>query len=268
MKLRHFSFLLFVLLFVFASCSKFQKIQKSTSIVEKYDAAVKYYKAGDYYRAGLLFEELIPLMRGKKEAEDTEFYYAYCQYYQRQLYLSAYYFKKFYQTYPRSEFAQEAHYMHCRSLYESSPRDDLDQSTTKDAMQAIQSFLKKYPKSEFADEVQRIYGGLDKKLNKKYFESAKLYHKIRKYKSAVVSLENYRKKYPDSQYNEEAQYLRIDAQYNYAKKSIESKKKERFYETISLYQEFVDKYPASQYLGEAEKIYENCLKEIEDYNQS
>ncbi len=266
MKLRLFSFILLVL--VFASCSKFQKIQKSTSIVEKYDAAVKYYKAGDYYRSGLLFEELIPLMRGRKEAENTEFYYAYCQYYQRQLYLSSYYFKKFYQTYPRSEFSEEAHYMHCRSLFESSPKDELDQSTTKDAMLAIQSFLKKYPKSEFAEEVQTIYTGLDKKLNKKYYNSAKLYHKIRKYKSAVVSLENYRKKYPDSQYNEEAQFLRVDSQYHYAKKSIEAKKKERFYEAINLYQEFVDKYPNSEYLEEAEKIYENCLKEIEDNNQS
>ncbi len=262
---------LLVILFlglVAASCSKFQKVQKSTSIVEKYDAAVKYYNTGDYYRAGLLFEELIPLMRGKKEAENTEFYYAYCQYYQRQLVLSAYYFKKFTQTFPRSEFSEEAFYMHCRSLYESSPRNDLDQSTTTDAMASIQAFLKKYPKSKFADEVQNIYQGLDKKLNKKYFESAKLYYKIKKYKSAVISLDNYRKKFPDSQYNEEAQFLRIDSQYNYAKKSIDEKKSERFYEAINLYQDFVDRFPNSIYQEEAEKIYNNCLEEIEEFNQS
>ena len=93
MKLRLLAISL--ILFALASCSQFQKVQKSSSIVEKYDAAVKYYISGDYYRAGLLFEELIPLMRGKKEAENTEFYYSYCQYYQRQLVLSAYYFKKF-----------------------------------------------------------------------------------------------------------------------------------------------------------------------------
>jgi outer membrane protein assembly factor BamD len=260
--------ILFIPVLLLASCSKFQKVQKSTSIVEKYDAAVKYYNDGDYYRAGLLFEELIPLMRGKKEAENTEFYYANCQYYQRQLILSAYYFKKFYQTYPRSEFAEKAFYMHCRSLYESSPRDDLDQSTTTDAMVSIQSFLKKYPKSEYADEVQNIFTKLDAKLNKKYFDGARLYYKIRKYKSAVIALENYRKKYPDSPYNEEAQYLRIDSQYHYAKKSIDSKQKERFYEAIDLYQDFVDRYPQSQYLEDAEKIYENCLEEIEEFNQS
>ena len=261
-------YIILILGLIAFSCSKFQKVQKSTSIVEKYDAAVKYYKSGDYYRSGLLFEELIPLMRGRKEAENTEFYYAYCQYYQRQLILSSYYFKKFYQTYPRSEFAEEANYMHCRSLYEQSPRDDLDQSNSKEAMTAIQAFLKKYPLTEYSQEVQKIYVGLEKKLNRKHFENAKLYHKIRKYKSAVVALDNYRKQYPDSEFNEEAQYLRIDSQYHYAKKSIESKQKERFYEAINLYQEFVDRYPESGYLPDAEKIYENCLEEIEDYNNS
>lgn len=267
MKLR----ILYVLLgslVLFASCSKFTKIQKSTSIVEKYDAAVKYYTDGDYYRAGLLFEELIPLMRGKKESETTEYYYAYCQYYQRQLLLSSYYFKKFFQTYPRSEYAEEAYYMHCRSLYESSPRDDLDQTTTQDAMASIQGFLKKYPKSEYSDEVSGIYNSLSLKLNKKYFESAKLYHKIRRYKSAVISLENYRKKFPDSPYNEEAQFLRIDSQYNYAKKSVEYRQKERYYEAINLYQDFVDKYPDSDFIPDAEKIYDSCLKEIEEINNS
>ena len=266
MRLKLYIFIVFAVTAI--SCSKFQRIQKSSNIVEKYDAAVKYYNDGDYYRAGLLFEELVPLMRGKKEAEKTEFYYAYCEYYQRQLILSSYYFKKFYQTYPRSEFAEEAFYMHCRSLYEQSPRDDLDQRTTEEAMAAIQSFLKKYPKSKFADEVQNIYRGLSSKLNKKYFASAKLYYKIRKYKSAVIALENYRKKFPDSPYNEEAQYLRIDAQYNYARKSIEEKQQERYYEAIELYQDFVDRYPTSIYLNDAEKIYESCLEKIQEFNQS
>jgi outer membrane protein assembly factor BamD len=252
---------------IFGSCSKFSKIQKSNSIVEKYDAAVKYYTDGDFYRSGLLFEELIPLMRGKKESENTEFYYAYCQYYQRQLILSSYYFKKFVKTYPRSEFAEEAYYMHCRSLYESSPRANLDQSTTKEGMEAIQSFLKKYPKSEYSDEVSNIYIGLSAKLNKKYFQSAKLYHRIRKYKSAVISLENYRKQFPDSPYNEEAQFLRIDAQFHYAKKSVEERQQERYYEAITLYQDFIDKYPGSTYLPEAEKIYDSCLEELEEFNQ-
>jgi outer membrane protein assembly factor BamD len=49
---------------------------------EKYAGAVNYYKKKDYYRAGILFEELIPLMRGQAESELTQFYYAYCQFYQ------------------------------------------------------------------------------------------------------------------------------------------------------------------------------------------
>ena len=75
--------------FLLGSCSPFSKLQKSGSDDEKYKGAIQYYKKGDWYRAGLLFEELIPVLKGSTESEMAQFYYAYTQYQQQQYLLSA-----------------------------------------------------------------------------------------------------------------------------------------------------------------------------------
>ncbi len=257
-----------ILLIAFVSCSKFQRLQKSNSLVEKYDGAVKYYTDGDFYRAGLLLEELIPLLRGKAEAEQAEFYYAYCQYYQRQLLLSAYYFRKFYTTYPRSQFAEESMYMECRSLFELAPPDRLDQSNSVEALESIQTFLRRYPSSQYIDQINAYAAGLNEKIDIKNYNNAELYFKLRRYKSAVVALENYRKDYPDSPHLEEATFMKFKSQYEYARRSVKNKQLKRFYEALEYYRNFVDRYPNSAFLKDAENIYDNCINRISSLKNS
>ena len=71
---------LFIAAVVLASCSKYQKLLKSTDSEAKYNAAVKYYEKKDYYRSLPLFEELISLYRGQKRGESIYYYYAYSSY--------------------------------------------------------------------------------------------------------------------------------------------------------------------------------------------
>ena len=58
--------ILFLLLF--SSCSKYQKILKSTDLNLKFDKAVAYYEKEDYNRALPLFEELSTVFRGSAKA--------------------------------------------------------------------------------------------------------------------------------------------------------------------------------------------------------
>src|SRR5690606_31832086 len=203
----------FLYLFTFAtlllassSCSKFRKIQKSDDWKVKYDAAINYYERGekgDYYKASVLFEEVLPLIRGSKEAEKAQFYYAYAHYYQKQYILSAHYFKTFNDTYSRSELAQEAMYMHAYSLYLTSPVVDLDQTSTYEAMQAMQTFINQHPQSEYRDDATEIIDALQAKLEEKAFENAKLYQKLERYEAALVAYENFEDDFPGSSRLEE-----------------------------------------------------------------
>ncbi|QJW90070.1 outer membrane protein assembly factor BamD [Spirosoma taeanense] len=254
--------------FLLTSCSSFSKLQKNGTDDEKYKAAVEYYKKGDWYRAGLLFEELIPVLKGSTESELAQFYYAYTQYRQQQYLLSATLFKKFYETFARSDHAQEAMYMYAYSLYKDTPQFNLDQSNTLTATAALQDFINAYPDSQYRDECTKLILDLRQKLERKAYEKAKLYYRtsgfnIASYKSSVIAINNFQKEFPDSEYNEELAFLKVDAEYSLAQNSLETKQKERYQEAIGYYQAFVDKYPNSKYLKQAEKMYESSQKEIE-----
>ncbi len=255
-------FILLTLLILSISCGKLQKLQKSTDLNEKYKAAVAYFDKKDYHRSGILFEELVPLLKGKEESEKSQLFYAYCQYYERQLTLSAYYFKRFYETYPRSEYLEEAIYMYCRSLYDDSPKYSLDQGNTQSAITAMQNFVKRYPQSTYYQQTADMIYSLRGKLEKKGYENAKLFHKIRNYKSALLCFDNFGVDFPESDKNEEFGYLKCDSQYQLAINSINEKKLERFTKTKNLYETFLDKFPNSKFLKPAEKLYIESIKQI------
>ncbi|UFH51867.1 outer membrane protein assembly factor BamD [Spirosoma sp. KNUC1025] len=254
--------------FLLGSCSPFSKLQKSGTDDEKYKAATQYYKKGDWYRAGLLFEELIPVLKGSTESEMAQFYFAYTQYHQQQYLLSSTLFKKFYETFARSDYVEEAMYMYAYSLYKDTPAFNLDQSNTLTATSALQDFINTYPDSKYKDESTKLILDLRGKLERKSYEKAKLYYKtsgfnIASYKSAVISINNFQRDFPDSQFNEELAFLKVDAEFSLAQNSLESKQKERYQEAISYHQAFVDKYPNSRFLKQSEKMYETSVKELE-----
>jgi outer membrane protein assembly factor BamD len=261
-------FLLFITVIIITSCSKFSKLQKTGTDQQKYDAAMAYYQKGDFYRSGLLFEELIPLLKGSTESELAQFYYAYSQYQQGQYNTSQFLFKKFYDTYARSDFAQEALYMHAFSLYKDSAPYTLDQTSTLTAINALQDFINAYPESAFREECTRYILELRAKLEKKQYEKAKLYHKVSDFnmmslKSAVISIDNFRKDFPDSKYNEELAFLKVDSQYSLASNSFSVKQKERYQDVVKFYNEYIDKYPTGKYVRDAERMFENSQKQLE-----
>lgn len=260
--------LLGVWLTALSSCGDFSHLQKKGTDDQKYKAAVAYFKKGDWYRAGVLFEELIPVLKGSTESEMAQFYYAYSQYHQQQYLLSSTLFKKFYETFARSDYAQESMYMYALSQYKDTPKFNLDQSNTLTATAALQDFINAYPSSQFRDECTKMVLDLREKLERKSYEKARLYYKtsgfnIASYKSSVIAINNFQREFPDSKYNEELAFLKVDAEYSLAQHSLETKQKERYQETINYYKAFLEKYPNTSFKKQADHMQEVSLKEID-----
>ncbi len=231
----------------------------------KYEAAIRYYENEDYYRASLLFEDILPIIRGTEEAELGNFYFAYCHYHEKQYILSAHYFKTFYDVYARSDFAMEAFFMHGYSLYRQSPKYNLDQTSTYEAIAALQNFINKYPYSDYSPQADDLIDEMQVKLERKAYDNAMLYYQIKGLKGfrpALVMFENFQKNYPDSKFNEEISYLMVETQYNYARQSVPSKQEERFREAIDRYELMLERYPESQFLPEAGDIYQKSIEEL------
>jgi len=250
------------LVILVASCSKFRRIQKSEDWRVRYEAALNYYEKKDYYRASMLFEDILPVVRGLPEGEKVEFYLGYCQFYEKTYLLASNQFKTFYETYGRSTLAEEAHFMYAFSLYTSAPSSNLDQSEGIEAMDAMQVFLNKYPDSKFREQATEVITVSHNKLEEKGFQNAKQYLTLRSYQAAIISFDNFRKNFPDSKYLEEVAYLKVVSQYKLAEKSFPDLQPKRFGIVIELYKELVDGYPQSRFLREAEKMYSVSLTKV------
>ncbi|OYX97785.1 MAG: hypothetical protein B7Y76_07865 [Sphingobacteriia bacterium 35-40-5] len=132
------------------------------------------------------------------------------------------------------------------------------------AIEALQLFINLYPKSERVAEASKLISNLRDKLETKSYANAKLFLDIGDYKSAVIAFRNSAREFPDTKYAEEMEFLTIKAQALYAKASFEIKQEERYNEAIQLYNEFVQNYPSSKYLKEAEEIKKSSEKAIID----
>ncbi len=257
-----------LILLLFASCSKYQKILKSTDLNFKFDKAVMYYEKDDYNRALPLFEELSTAFRGSAKAEEVNYYYAYCHYSLGEYLMAAYLFETYAQTYPNGKHTEECQYISAYCYYLLSPIYKLDSKNTYKAINHLQLFTNLYPKSERVEKCNQLIDELREKLAKKAFANAKQYYTTQYHKSAIIALKNVLLDFPGSKYEEEIYFLIVESSFELAKNSISSKKEERLKNTIEAYNEFAERYPASKFLKQAENTQQKTLKLIETLKQS
>lgn len=255
----------FLIITMLSACSDFSRLQKNGTPEEKLSRAIEYYNEDENYKAGSLLEDVSPLLRGKAEAETALYYLANNYFKQKQYVMSAFYFKDFYLTYPRSKLVEETMYMHVYSLYKSSADYNLDQQSTYECLKALTVFSTRYPNTTYLKECETIYTELNGKLMQKAFEHSMMYHKVSNYKSAVVAITNFIKDYPTSPYLETSYFTRFEAQYHLAKNSIQGQIQiDRYYKAIEYYQLLNDKFPDNNYKKASIEYYDKSLEVLEE----
>lgn len=264
MKFTSILTLLFVALIAFGCKSEFETIRTSGDAALWLKKANEYYDAEEYQRAQTLYELSIAPFRGKAEAEQIAYRYAYTYYYTGQYVLASYYFKNFATTYGGSTLKEEADFMTAYSNYQLSPVYRLDQSYSVKAIEGFEEFANRYPNSERLSEANRLIDEMRAKMEIKDFESAKLYMDLGRYESAQQSFENVLKDYPETKRGEEIRYLMAKSQYEYATRSYITRQQERFAKDVELIQIFLDRYPDSQYAEEMRDLLKKDQKKLKE----
>jgi outer membrane protein assembly factor BamD len=217
------------------------------------------YNNKNYSKALILFEDLTQKYRGRAEAEDLNYYYAYTLYRLGDYTTARFQFKNFADIYPTSKNAEECRYMYAYCFYLDSPKSSLDQENTVKAIDAMQLFINLYPKSERVAQATEYINELRGKLEDKAYANAKLYfelggYDVTNYKAAVVALQTAQVDYPDIKYAEEMDLLIVKSQYLYAKNSYETRQEGRFNEAITFANEFAESHPESKLLKEVNDL--------------
>ncbi len=250
------------------SCSEYNKVLKSNDLNYKFEMAKKYYNTKKYNKAYPLFDELLNLYRGTAQAEEVYYYYCMNLYKMEDYLLAAYHFKNFYRTFPQSKYAEEAAFMTGYCYYLESPVYSLDQAYTLKALSELQLYINTHPKSARIDQCNELVIELRRKLERKNFERAKQYYNTMQYQAAVVALNNVMNDFPETQYREEIQLLLLRSNFELARFSIESKKLQRFIETKTACDDFLERYPNSKYAKEAKEIKERAVSQIQFLRQN
>jgi outer membrane protein assembly factor BamD len=257
---------LLVLLTVFVtfSCSQYEKVVKSEDVNLKFTKAFEYYNGGDYVKAGALFDQLAPLTRGTRRADSVFFFQAMSQYKLTDYIIAGHYFNVFVGLYQNSRFIEEAAYMEAYCYYLQSPRPELDQVPTNQALDAFHLYMIRYPQSKRIADCQRILLELNEKLMEKAFLSAKLYYNLSDYKASIVALNNCLVDFPETKLREEIMFLILKSKYFLALNSIHVKQTERFQDMVDEYYSFVAEFPNSKNKKDAEVMYRESSKYIKD----
>jgi outer membrane protein assembly factor BamD len=265
-KMRFFAIGLVLLTVILTSCGNYNKIVKSTDYEFKYKKAVEYYEDGEYVKAGTLFQDLVNIYRGTTRADKIYYYYAKSMIGQKDYLMAGHYFKSLVKEFPGSDYAEEAYFMVGYCAYLQSPKPRLDQTITKEAIDALQLYINLYPFNQRVDEANRLIDELNDKLVYKSYLNAKLYYDFKNYKAAVVALTNSLSKYPDSKYREDLMYMLLESKYLLAVNSVYDKREERLSSALDEYFSFVDEFPDSKYKKEVDKFYKTT-SEMLNYKQ-
>jgi len=245
-----------VVALAFGACSRYEKILNGGDYALKYQMALDFYNKQSYNKAAKLFDNVSGIYRGTSKGDSAAFLQAMSHYHLRDYQLSGFHFESFYQNFPYSSFAEEAQYMGAYCAFLQSPRADLDQAMTNQAIEFLKAFVTRYPGSERSLRCIDMVEELQDRLVDKSYISAKLYFDMGEYKSAIVALNNSLEEYPTTGRREEVLYMILEAKYNLALYSVADKQLERYQDAVDEYFSFIGEIPQSSHLADAKKMYE------------
>ena len=247
-----------------AGCGEYYTATKYADAEYKYELAKSCYTMGQYARATELFTDLVVAMKGSGNAQECPYMAGLSAYHAGDLETAAQTFKKYYQSYPRGIFVEQARYYSGKALYDNVPDPRLDQSTTNRAIAELQGFLDAYPYTTLREQTQDMIFKLQDHLVQKEVLAAQLYYNLgsyvincsyggSNYEACIVTAENALRDFPyaSTEKREQLSILVLRSRYHLARQSIEEKRVERFRQTIDEYYGFVNEFPESAYLKEA-----------------
>ena len=267
--------LCFLLCLTMVSCGEYAIVQKSQDYEYKYETAKAYFLEGKYSKASSLFYDLLGVMKGTSNGEESLYLTSMSEFCAKNYELAHNDFQKYCQSYPKGIYVEPAYYHSALSLFNETPDPRLDQTSTVEAMSEFQTFLDLFPYTTMKPQTQEMVFALQDKLVEKECMSAQLYYNLgtyilnslyggSNYEACVVTAQNALRDYPyaSPEKRELLSILVLRAKYQLASKSVEEKRLERFRDTIDEYYAFANDYPESKYLKEAKNIFQQSEKMV------
>ena len=265
------------LAFLMTGCtSEFSSVLKSSDKDFKYEYAKQCFAQGKFGNAITLLSEVVTAQKGRQNAQESLYMLAMAQYCNRDYEAASATFRKYFQSYPKGDFAEQASFYVGQSLFESMPDPRLDQSATVGAINAYQNFMDYFPESSLREEAQKRLFILQDNLVMKEYLSAELYYNLggyfgninsnteSNYESCIITAQNALKTYPYTSMREKFSLLIMKSKFELAQNSSEEKRVERYRDAEDECYGFLNEFPESENCKTAEKFIAKCKKITKD----
>jgi outer membrane protein assembly factor BamD len=250
------------MVFIYAGCKQEELIQRGDSLQVAYQKSMKLYETGHYQDATKAFQTVIKSGRGTDFARGAHYFLAQAYFKSEQYLLAANAYDTFLSLYPQSPKEKAATFKEALSYYKLSPRYDISQDNTHKAIQKFKLFISRYPNSSRADQAGKYITKMRTKLAHKMFNAAQLYDRLNQYKAAVIYYSSTVDKYPDTHWAEQALVKEIATYVEYASKSVQSSKHERYKKAVNTYNKYVQLFPHGKHREEAKAKVKKAQKAL------
>ena len=102
----------------------------SSDTAYKYECAKQYFAMGKFNQASQLLQDVVIGQKGRSTAQESLYMLALAEYNNRDYESASQTFKKYFSSYPKGDYAEQACFYIGRSLFESVPEPRLDQTPT------------------------------------------------------------------------------------------------------------------------------------------
>ena len=267
-----------ILLVMTGCANEFNRVYMTNNIPYKYEYAKECFANGKWTRATTLLTDMIVVLKGTEYAQESLYMLGMAQYNNKDYEGAAATFKRYYSSYPKGDFAENAEFYVGQSLYESTPEPRLDQSATVSAIAAFQEYLDIYPDARHKATAQQRLFDLQDKLVRKELYNAKLYYDLgpyfgncaageNNYEACIITAQNALKEYPYSKLREEFATLLMKSKFELAQQSVDAKQLERYQDAEDECYGFINEYPDSKERATAEKYIDKCKAFISTHSQ-
>ena len=272
-RMKNRNLLLLCMAVFLSSCaSEFNKVYKTADNDYKYEYAKQCFAMGKFQQASSLLQDLVLVTKGRDHAQECLYLLGMAEYGNRDYESASTTFKKYYSSYPKGIFAEQACFYIGQSLYRGAPEPRLDQTPTIGAINAYQQFLDIYPDSELRPLAQQRLFELQDNLVQKEFLSAQLYYNLggyfgninsnteSNYEACIITAQNALKNYPYSKIREKFSLLIMKSKFYLAENSSEERRLDRYRDAEDECYGFINEYPESKEIVTAEKFIAKCKR--------
>ena len=250
----------------------FNNVYKSDDKSYKYEYAKQCFASGRFAQAATLLQELVTAQKGRVNAQESLYMLGMAQYCNRDYEAASATFRKYFSSYPKGEYAEQASFYVGQSLFQSMADPRLDQSTTVGAINAFQNFMDYFPDSPLRETAQKQLFILQDNLVMKEYLSAELYYNLggyfgninsnteSNYESCIITAQNALKAYPFSSLREKFSVLIMKSKFELAENSSEEKRVDRYRDAEDECYGFLNEFPESEECKTAEKFIAKCKK--------